>query len=495
MLSFKDLFFLIVFVCGSTRNRYCFKDLFFSFFLFVVVLGTDFELQEQILSLVELFFSHFFCLWNYSEQILSFKELFFLILFACGSIPYRYWVSRNCFLSFFLFVEVLGTDFDFQGTVLSHFFLFVEVLRTDFECGGTVFSHSFSLWKYSEQILSFKELFFLVLFVCGSTQHRCWVSRNCFFSLFLFVEVLRTYIEFQGTVLSHSVCLWKYSHEQILSFKELFSSFFLFVEMLWTDFECDGTVFSHFFLYVEVLGTDFEFQGTLFFFCLFKYLEQILSFKELYFLIFFVCGSTKNRYWVSRNCFFSLLLFVEVLVTYIEFHRPVFLMLFVCGSTWKRFWVPRICFSGCFCLWKYSEQILTFKELFFSHYFCLWKYSEQILSFQELFFLIVFVCASTQNIYWVSRNCFFSFFLFMKVLRTDFEFQGTVFHIFILFVEVLWTDFECGGTFFTHSFCLWKYSEQILSFKGLFFFFACLSTRNRFWVSRNCFFLFFCLWK
>ena len=194
-----------------------------------------------------------------------------------------------------------------------------------------------------------------------------------------------------------------------------------------------------------------------------------------------------------------MLLFVEVLVTDIEFHGPVFLMLFVCGSTWKRFWVPRICFSGCFCLWKYSEQILTFKELFFSHYFCLWKYSEQILSFQDLFFLIVFVCGSTRNRY-CFKDLFFSFFLFVVVLGTDFELQEQIlslvelfFSHFFLFVELLGTDFEFQGTIFSHSFCLWKYPIQILSFKELFFIllFVCGSTWNRFWLSRNCFISFF----
>ena len=97
-------------------------------------------------------------------------------------------------------MEVLGTDFDFQGTVFPYFFWFVEVLGTDFECGGTVFSHSFCMWNYSEQILSLVKLFFLILFVCESTRNRFWVSRNCFFSFFVFVGALETDIEFQGPV-------------------------------------------------------------------------------------------------------------------------------------------------------------------------------------------------------------------------------------------------------------------------------------------------------
>jgi len=111
----------------------------------------------------------------------------------------------------------------------------MEVLRTDFEFGGTVFSHCFCLWKYSEQILSFKELFFLMLFVCGRTQNRFSVSTNCFFSFFLLVEVLGTDIE-------------------------LVELFFLI-----SFYSC-------------------------------KYLELILSFKELFFLILFVSGISRNRY-------------------------------------------------------------------------------------------------------------------------------------------------------------------------------------------------------
>ena len=57
-------------------------------------------------------------------------------------------------------MEVLGTDFDLQGTVFPYFFLFVKVLGTEFECGGTVFSHSLCLWGHLKQILSFKDLFF-----------------------------------------------------------------------------------------------------------------------------------------------------------------------------------------------------------------------------------------------------------------------------------------------------------------------------------------------
>ena len=88
----------------------------------------------------------------------------------------------------------------------------MEVLETYFEFGGNVFSHCFCLYKYSEQILSFKELFF-----------------------------------------SHSFCLCKYS-EQMLSLKELFFSSFLFVDVLGTDI-------ISFFLFVDELGTDSEFQG------------------------------------------------------------------------------------------------------------------------------------------------------------------------------------------------------------------------------------------
>jgi len=52
-------------------------------------------------------------------------------------------------------VDVLRTDFEFQGTAFSHFFLFVGVLG-----------------NYSEQILSCKELFFRIIFVHGSTENR-----------------------------------------------------------------------------------------------------------------------------------------------------------------------------------------------------------------------------------------------------------------------------------------------------------------------------------
>ena len=148
ILSFKELFFLLLFVCGSTWNR--------------------FWVSRNC-------FSNSFCLWKYLEQILTFKELFFLIFLVCGSARNRFWVWWNCFFSFFLYVELL---------------------RTDIEFGETVFSHSFCLWKYSEQILSFKEQFFLILFVCESTRNRFWVSRNCFFSFFVFVGALETDIEF-----------------------------------------------------------------------------------------------------------------------------------------------------------------------------------------------------------------------------------------------------------------------------------------------------------
>jgi len=67
------------------------------------------------------------------------------------------------------------------------------------------------------------------------------------FSFLLFVEVLGTDIDFEGTVFSHSFCLWTYS-EQILSFKELFFLFLLLVEVLGPDIEFSGTIFSHSFV-------------------------------------------------------------------------------------------------------------------------------------------------------------------------------------------------------------------------------------------------------
>ena len=157
-----------------------------------------------MLSLKELLFFRSFYEWKYSEQIFEFQGTVFSHSFVCGSTQNRFWVSRNCFFSLFLLMELLGKDFEFHrtvcGTVLSNLFLFVEVLGTDFKFGGTVLSHCFCLWKCSEQILSFKELFFLIIFARRSTGNRFWVC---------------------GTVFSHFFCLWKYS-EQILSSKELF---------------------------------------------------------------------------------------------------------------------------------------------------------------------------------------------------------------------------------------------------------------------------------
>ena len=176
--------------------------------------------------------------------------------------------------------------------------------------------------KYFEQMLSPRNCFFLIVY--GVTRNRYWVSRNFFFSLVLFVEVLRTDSEYQGAVFSHSVCSWKYS-EQILSLVELFYQI-VFVcgstqNRFWVWWNC---FFSSF--YVEVLGTDFQFGGTVFsqFFCSWKCSEQILSFKELFFLIIFVRRSTGNRFWVSRNYFFWLFLFVEVLGPDFEFGGTVF---------------------------------------------------------------------------------------------------------------------------------------------------------------------------